>query len=298
MVLCRPCHRFLFAARQRIQRNDFDPSGFDRDNGGEFLFAARQRVQRNIKDYDEDYLASCVVSIRCSSASTAEPSAASGTCSSSSCAFLFAARQRVQRNGGSRGRLSAVGRVSIRCSSASTAEPAPVGRSTPSTFLVSIRCSSASTAELARPDLGEPARGVVSIRCSSASTAEQAARARRPHQDRFYSLLVSEYSGTWGSGYLRVEGDVSIRCSSASTAELVAACGQASTGAGFYSLLVSEYSGTRTTAGGRTYAMFLFAARQRVQRNQKLNGWTVVEKSFYSLLVSEYSGTLPLWTGL
>ena len=83
---------------------------------------------------------------------------------------------------------------------------------------------------------------------------------------------------------------VSIRCSPASTAEHlqnVGPCGHSR----FYSLLASEYRGIRTCASDKHASQFLFAARQRVQRNTtKYNDSHDVE-GFYSLLASEYSGT-------
>ena len=93
---------------------------------------------------------------------------------------------------------------------------------------------------------------------------------------------------------------VSIRCSSASTAERVAQDMQARGYGRFYSLLVSEYSGTLEQLKVKITEVteFLFAARQRVQRNSRR--WTPPSGSgrFYSLLVSEYSGTLPPRPGL
>ena len=155
--------------------------------------------------------------------------------------FLFAARQRVQRN------------VIIL----SLAEPSS---------WVSIRCSTASTAERRRHDLRRLV--AVSIRCSTASTAEPAVTVGTLVAALgFYSLLDSEYSGTsrtrTGSSS---RSSVSIRCSTASTAEPPLPAGSPGR-SGFYSLLDSEYSGTTLASVLGTVCSFLFAARQRVQRN-------------------------------
>jgi len=158
---------------------------------------------------------------------------------------------------------------------------------------VSIRCSSASTAE---PTCAErqhlPRR--VSIRCSSASTAERGAYLRRDdHWGRCVSIRSSSASTAERGAALPPGGDrpVSIRCSSASTAN-PASSGVLRAGPScFYSLLVSEYSGTTPRGDVAVPTGFLFAARQRVQRNRLIRRHFLLRCRFYSLLVSEYSGT-------
>ena len=117
--------QFLFAARQRVQRNGSAMESA-RTHGSSFLFAARQRVQRNphpapltprrgsrsfysllASEYSGTILRNgervyVLVSIRCSPASTAE---------------LIDGTEYVP-----------VTEVSIRCSPASTAEPYPARR--------------------------------------------------------------------------------------------------------------------------------------------------------------------------
>ena len=160
---------------------------------------------------------------------------------------------------------------------------------------VSIRCSPASTAEPVGTFRSGSQRQV-SIRCSPASTAEPDSSVEHQQLGCFYSLLASEYSGT-----RRVT-----RWSCARR--------------GFYSLLASEYSGTGNLRSYSSHlSEFLFAARQRVQRNPRVRGpyqrlrfarflfaarqrvqrnaaraaelSKTGQNSFYSLLASEYSGT-------
>ena len=182
--------------------------------------------------------------------------------------------------------------VSIRCSSASTAEPTCAERQH-LPRRVSIRCSSASTAErgayLRRDDHWGRC---VSIRSSSASTAERGA-ALPPGGDRPVSIRCSSASTAERGAALPPGGDrpVSIRCSSASTAN-PASSGVLRAGPScFYSLLVSEYSGTTPRGDVAVPTGFLFAARQRVQRNRLIRRHFLLRCRFYSLLVSEYSGT-------
>ena len=134
--------------------------------------------------------------------------------------------------------------VSIRCSPASTAEPVGTFRSG-SQRQVSIRCSPASTAEPDSYVEHQQLGGFYSLLASEYSGTRRVTRwscARRG----FYSLLASEYSGTLQEppSSARPARIVSIRCSPASTAER-----------DVQRVLITFYG------------MFLFAARQRVQRN-------------------------------
>ena len=188
--LLRP---FLFAARQRVQRNDLFvyvtlPEGW-------FLFAARQRVQRNVVR-GRGVMSAAAVSIRCSTASTAELDWLVW-CMRARVQFLFAARQRVQRN---------TSAITIR------------GWVSSSRFLFAAR----QRVQRNRRSLKVDGFGL----------------------DCFYSLLDSEYSGTTAiTVAVATEQLVSIRCSTASTAEL------------------------HHLRGSDRVMTFLFAARQRVQRN-------------------------------
>ena len=233
-----------------------------------FLFAARQRVQRNIIIV-LSLAAPSSVSIRCSSASTAEHHQRHAV--EHGDRFLFAARQRVQRNV----RPGLPSRwwpgVSIRCSSASTAERHPSWV----WFMLEADMFLFAARQRVQRNTLVIKRGCVVPRFLFAARQ----RVQR-------NLLVEKATGSklWFLFAARqrvqrnveVKGPIHARClflfaarqrvqrnSRASQAP-----GWRSTG--FYSLLVSEYSGT----GGRGFPpcssrarSFLFAARQRVQRN-------------------------------
>jgi len=85
--------------------------------------------------------------------------------------------------------------------------------------------------------------------------------------------------------------DVSIRCSSASTAEPKA---KANTPMGWFLFAARQRVQRNALIKSRSFAQvrrFLFAARQRVQRNSPTGTCSSRPPRFYSLLVSEYSGT-------
>jgi len=157
------------------------------------------------------------VSIRCSSASTAEPKAKANTPMGW---FLFAARQRVQRNALIKSRSFAQVRRFLFAARQRVQRNSPTGT-----------CSS------------RPPRFYSLLVSEYSGTDGHRDATSAP--SGFYSLLVSEYSGTSLIATLfYISAIVSIRCSSASTA---------------------ERSTPARTRPRRWW--FLFAARQRVQRN-------------------------------
>ena len=333
--------KFLFAARQRVQRNDRvvrnvqSREGFysllDSEYSGTrddarpgrragrpagFLFAARQRVQRNLGRGWLPHPLRHRVSIRCSTASTAEParpamcrsavsarfyslldSEYSGTATSPPRTwpgrFLFAARQRVQRNVArqpqqDQPRLDCF--YSLLDSEYSGTPGAGLPRTSHGLFLFAARQRVQRNAGvLAFKGLQEQSfYSLLDSEYSGTSTYPWVRGTPR----RFYSLLDSEYSGTTATSYwVRLLRQVSIRCSTASTAEL-----------GVPSRVAEHIDRFLFAARQRVQRnlvplliepafVFLFAARQRVQRNDKLYTEANVANGFYSLLDSEYSGT-------
>ena len=181
-----------------------------------FLFATRQRVQRNT----DELLRMALLR------------------------FLFAARQRVQRN-------------------ASLQSTTSVGRCG-----VSIHCSPASAAELKETCMGGAQFQRVSIRCSPASTAELASSAPRLCSR---PLLFAARQ--------RVQRNPKRDTSRTTCAFLFAARQR-----------VQRNVNQATVPAG--YVPLLFAARQRVQRNCPPDDrGPLAPPGFYSLPASEYSGT-------